>query len=252
MCGASSTSTRPRNVAAVMGQILLVRHAQASFGSADYDRLSDLGREQAQLLGAWIACRGRRIDLAVSGRLKRHRDTAEACCAALPAALKPPLASRPDAGFDEYDADEIVARERPDLAHPATLQRYLAEGDHPGRAFYDLFGAAMRRWMQGAHDAEYRESWKSFGDRCMAALNRLVSDAGPSRTSIVFTSGGPIAAICQNLLELPDHRALDLNLSLANGAVTALLYQPGRVSVSYLNNFAFLEQTGNARLITYR
>jgi broad specificity phosphatase PhoE len=105
-----------------MGQILLVRHAQASFGSADYDRLSDLGREQAQLLGAWIACRGRRIDLAVSGRLKRHRDTAEACCAALPAALKPPLASRPDAGFDEYDADEIVARERPDLAHPATLQ----------------------------------------------------------------------------------------------------------------------------------
>jgi broad specificity phosphatase PhoE len=235
-----------------MGQILLVRHAQASFGSTDYDRLSDLGREQARLLGAWIARRGRRIDMVVSGSLRRHRDTAEACCAVLPAALKPPLATRPEADFDEYDADEIVARERPDLAGPQTLQRYLAEDGRPGRAFYDLFGAAMRRWMQGAHDAEYRESWKSFGERCVAALHRIVTEAGPSRTSIVFTSGGPIAAICQYLLELPDHRALDLNLSLANGAVTGLLYQPGRVSVSYLNNFAFLEQTGNARLITYR
>ena len=235
-----------------MGRILLVRHAQASFGSADYDRLSDLGLEQARLLGAWIATCGRRIDLAVNGSLKRHRDTAEVCCAILPAALKPALACRSEADFDEYDADEIVARERPELADPVILQRYLAQGGRPGRDFYDLFGAAMRRWMQGAHDVEYRESWKAFRARCVAALDRLVAEAGPSRTSIVFTSGGPIAAICQYLLELPDHRALDLNLSLANGAVTALLYQPGRVSVSYLNNFAYLEQTGNARLITYR
>jgi len=235
-----------------MGQILLVRHAQASFGSADYDRLSELGLEQARLLGAWMAKRGGRIDLAVSGSLKRHRDTAEACCAVMPAALKSTLACRADAGFDEYDADEIVVRERPELSDPMILQRYLAEGGRPGRAFYDLFGAAMRRWMHGAHDAEYRESWKSFRARCLAALSRLVAEAGPSRTSMVFTSGGPIAAICQHLLELPDHRAVDLNLSLANGAVTGLLYQPGRVSVSYLNNFAHLEQTGDARLITYR
>jgi broad specificity phosphatase PhoE len=235
-----------------MGQILLVRHAQASFGSADYDRLSDLGIEQAQLLGAWIARRARRIDLMVSGSLRRHRDTAEACCAALPAALKPALACRPDADFDEYDADEIVARYRPEFGDLMTLQRYLAEGDRPGLAFHDLFCAAMERWMHGAHDAEYRESWKFFRDRCIGALNRFIVEVGPSRTGIVFTSGGPITAICQGLLELPDHRALDLNLALANGGVTGLLYQPGRVSVSYLNSFAYLEQTGNARMITYR
>ncbi len=34
-----------------MGQIYLVRHGQASFGSADYDQLSTLGAEQAQMLG---------------------------------------------------------------------------------------------------------------------------------------------------------------------------------------------------------
>jgi len=235
-----------------MGHILLVRHAQASFGSADYDRLSDLGIEQAQLLGAWIASRGKRVDRMVSGGLRRHRDTAEICCAVLPAALKPALACRPEADFDEYDADEIVTRYRPEFADPMALRRYLTEGSRPGPAFYDLFGAAMKRWMQGAHDADYRESWQSFRERCTAALERLIADTGPSRTGVVFTSGGPITAICQSLLELPHHRALDLHLALANGGVTGLLYQPGRVSVSYVNNFAYLEQTGNARLITYR
>jgi broad specificity phosphatase PhoE len=235
-----------------MGQILLVRHAQACFGQADYDRLSDLGIEQARLLGAWLAGRGRRIDLAVTGSLKRHRQTEQACIAALPVSLRPAAAARSDAGFDEYDADEVVIRNRPEFADPALLQRHLQESGNPRRAFHEVFAAAMRRWMQGDHDAEYRESWKAFCGRCVAALNRLIEEAGPSRESIVFTSGGPIAAIGAHLLELPDHRAFDLNVSLVNSAITGLLYQRNRVSVSYLNNFAHLEQTGDARVITYR
>ena len=181
-----------------MGQILLVRHAQASFGSADYDRLSALGVEQARLLGSWIASRGRRIDLTVTGNLKRHRQTADACIEVLPAALKPAAAAHSEAGFDEYDADEILLRHRPDFADPALLQRHLEEGGNPRRAFHDLFFAAMRRWMQGAHDAEYRESWNAFRSRCVAALNRVVEQAGPSRTSLVFTSG-PARLRCQRV-----------------------------------------------------
>lgn len=235
-----------------MGQILLVRHAQASFGSTDYDRLSDLGMEQARLLGRWIADRGRRIDLAVTGSLRRHRETARECVAALPPALQPAEGPRPEADFDEYDADEIVARHRPELTDPESLCRTMVEDGRPRRAFHVLFAAAMTRWMEGDHDAEYRESWAGFRYRCTAALDRLIAAAGPSRTILVFTSGGPIAAICQHLLELPDRSALNLNLSLVNGGVTAVLYRPGRKSVSYLNNFAYLEQTGDARVITYR
>jgi broad specificity phosphatase PhoE len=235
-----------------MGQILLVRHAQASFGGADYDQLSDLGIEQSRLLGAWFANRGRRIDLAVTGSLKRHRQTAEACIAVLPDALKPPGARCIDADFDEYDADEVVIRHRPEFADQTMLQRHLNESSNPHHAFHGIFSAAMERWMRGDRDCEYRESWRAFYGRCVAALNRLIAEAGPSRTGIVFTSGGPIAAICQHLLELPDRRAFDLNLSLVNSAVTGLLYQPGRISISYLNNFAHLEQAGNAQLITYR
>ena len=41
-----------------MGVLLLVRHGQASFGTADYDVLSETGWEQGRLLGAGCATRG--------------------------------------------------------------------------------------------------------------------------------------------------------------------------------------------------
>lgn len=36
-----------------MGQLLLVRHGQASFGADDYDQLSDLGKRQSIRLGEY-------------------------------------------------------------------------------------------------------------------------------------------------------------------------------------------------------
>ena len=38
-----------------MGSMYLVRHAQASFGTDDYDRLTETGFTQARLLGAYFA-----------------------------------------------------------------------------------------------------------------------------------------------------------------------------------------------------
>lgn len=235
-----------------MGQIYLVRHGQASFGTADYDRLSDLGVEQSRLLGGWFAHCGQRFSRAITGSLKRHRQTAEACLAAMPEALKPEEAWHTDPGFDEYDHQAVLICHRPDFADSEAASRLLAQSDNPRRAFQQIFAQAMERWMSGRHDAEYRESWPAFRKRCLAALKRLVQDAGAAQSTIVFTSGGPIAAICQELLGIPDPQTVTLNWSLVNSAVTKLLYQPGRISLSYLNNFAHLEQTGRPQSITYR
>src|SRR6267142_1114765 len=71
-----------------LGQIYLVRHGQASFGAEDYDELSDLGAQQSRLLGGWLARLGQPLTCVVTGSLKRHRQTADACMAAVPASLK--------------------------------------------------------------------------------------------------------------------------------------------------------------------
>jgi broad specificity phosphatase PhoE len=234
-----------------MGQINLVRHGQASAGADHYDQLSDVGIEQSKLLGQWLGNCGQRFTGVVTGSLARHRQTAEACLAALPPEARPVNGWITDAGFDEYDHDELMIRYRPDFADPKVARATLLNRENGRRAFQEIFSAAMARWMGGQHDSEYRESWMAFRGRVVNAVTRLVQTEGSSQNILVFTSGGPIAAICQELLGIPDARTAELNTTLVNGGVTRLLYQPGRVSLSYLNNFAHLEQVG-AKAITYR
>jgi len=62
-----------------MGRLLLIRYAQASFLSQNYDKLSDLGEKQALLLGKYWARRNIAFDRAFSGPGARYKDTAAAC-----------------------------------------------------------------------------------------------------------------------------------------------------------------------------
>src|SRR5690242_12482312 len=115
-----------------MGQLFLVRHGQASFGSANYDQLSELGTMQSRVLGEWFARCGQHFDRVVTGALQRHRQTADACMAALPSAEW-----QADPGFNEYDHHEITIRERPDFADPQAVRLFLAQADQPGRRYQE-------------------------------------------------------------------------------------------------------------------
>jgi broad specificity phosphatase PhoE len=235
-----------------MGQIYLVRHGQASFGSADYDNLSALGVEQARLLGEWFANCSQGFHQVVTGSMKRHRQTADACMGALPKALMVETDWQRDAGFNEYDHHEVLIRHWPEFADPLAIKKFLSDTENPKRAFQKIFEDAMTRWMDGKHDADYREPWPVFRARCVAAFDRLVASAGPSQNIVVFTSGGTIATLCQHVLGLQDRQVCELNWTLVNSAVTKLFYQPGRTTLSYLNNFAHLEWLGEKNAVTYR
>jgi broad specificity phosphatase PhoE len=230
-----------------MGKILLVRHGQASFNDDDYDRLSPLGVEQARHLGEWFTRCGLRIDRAVTGGMRRHRQTADACLGAV--GFDAPADSDP--GLDEYDFREVILRLHPEFADAQALTRHVAAAEHPRRTFQALFAQALQRWI-GGHDAGYRETWVDFRARCVAALERVAAAAGRSTNAVVFTSGGPIAAVCQHLLGLADERVGELNFAIVNCSVTALKHRPGQVSLDYFNNYAHLEHAGDGRLVTYR
>lgn len=237
-----------------MGHIYLVRHGQASFGSANYDQLSPLGVEQARLLGQWFANREQSFERVVTGGMQRHRQSASACLAELPKAALRESDWLTDPGFAEFDHVQVLARQHPQLAEPGGFKAYLA--GQPGqqerrRAVMELFRAAMLRWMDGEHDTEYDEPWPQFRARCLAALARLNGVAEAGQSTIVFTSGGTISALVQHLLGLTNSKMVDVNLSLANGGVTRLHYRDGHLGLSYLNNFAHLEWLGEAGAVTY-
>lgn len=230
-----------------MGAIYLIRHAQASFGAEDYDRLSALGHEQAAVLGAALAPRLRSLDAVVAGGLRRHRETAEACLAAMDrrAALEI------DAGWDEYDHDGVIAALEPRYRDRAALAADLAAAADPRRAFERLFADAVARWCGGAHDADYGERWADFRARVAAALGRVAARVGKGQTALVFTSGGPIAAVAGELLGVPDGRRLGLAWTLANAGLTKVVAAGGALLLSTLNEHQHLE-AGPRRLVTYR
>ena len=61
-----------------MTQLVLIRHGQASFGAANYDRLSETGERQARLVGRHLAAAGQHFDVMLAGDLQRARKLAGA------------------------------------------------------------------------------------------------------------------------------------------------------------------------------
>lgn len=164
-----------------MGVLLLVRHGQASFGTDDYDVLSETGWEQGRLLGDWLRARDTAPTSVVRGGLRRHRETAEG--AGWPDAVVDP-------GWDEFDHLSVVA------AHPDA-----PSGDVDRREFQRVFELATARWTDGGHDGEYAEPWSAFRARVAVSFDAACRLAGPGETAVVVTSGGPIAAVCAALVD---------------------------------------------------
>ncbi|MBZ4422156.1 histidine phosphatase family protein [Myxococcus sp. RHSTA-1-4] len=230
-----------------MGVVYLVRHGQASFGAADYDQLSETGVAQARVLGETLRQRLPRVDAVVTGTLLRHRQTADACLTALGLDVPP----RRSAAFDEFNLDELIVRHEPRYADRTLLMQDIAGAAEPRRAFQELFTEAVARWVGGRYDDEYTEPWPVFRDRCIRALDELIRELGASKNALVFTSGGPITAICQDLLRIPDEHAFRLNTALANCGVTKVVYSERSRFLSTLNEHGHFEGAQRA-LLTYR
>jgi broad specificity phosphatase PhoE len=231
-----------------MGAIYLVRHGQASFGAAEYDALSPLGVEQAGILGAALKQRGLNFDRIVSGPMRRHRQTAEACLAGM--GLSAHWDEHP--GWKEYDHDEMIARLDSRYADPTQRHSYFADAPDPRRAFQAMFEQATERWVGGEHDADYSESWPAFNARVNSALRDLVSAMGRSQTALVFTSGGPVASVSADLMRVPLRDAARLNRIIANASVSKLIYSDRGLYLSTFNEHAYFEGERSRQLITYR
>lgn len=171
-----------------MGTVLLVRHGQASWDSEEYDVLSPLGWEQGRMLGAALAGRGVAPAYVLRGGLRRQAETAEAVVEAAGWDVSTVVDER----WDEYDHDDVLR------AHLPTM----VGGEPDAGQFQQWLQAAMLRWTSGEHDDDYAESFLRFTQRTRAALDDVADRAGPGRTVVVVTSGGPIAWLTAALVGL--------------------------------------------------
>jgi broad specificity phosphatase PhoE len=230
-----------------MGAIYLLRHGQASFGSSNYDKLSETGEKQSELLGVALAARGVAPDLLITGGMRRHDETGKACLRGMGRTGELEL----DRGFCEYDHERMLEAYDPALANKSTLAAYVLKSGDPRRGFQELFAKAADRWASGTHDDDYDESFGEFCARVEAGIGRLAARLGRSQSALVFTSGGAISVVCRMLLGLQDQKTMRVSYTIANASVTKLLIGGSGVSLSTFNEHAHFEGAQRA-LITYR
>lgn len=226
-----------------MGTIYLIRHGQASFDSADYDQLSDLGQLQAAQLGAWFKARKIRLHGFFSGSMNRHLQTAQAFAGTYGVFQEPVQ----HAGLNEYDHEAILQALIGQYDDPDAFEQQVMQNADPRKAFQQIFEKAIARWVSGEHDNDYPESWRGFKARVMSGLGAVTAQAmqfkqGTGSANVaVFTSGGPITAVAQNLLQLPDANAFKLNWMITNCSVSKLLFGQRGVSLASFNEQAHFE-----------
>ena len=213
-----------------MGILYLVRHGQASFGSADYDRLSPLGQRQCEALGAWFARRGIVFDAVLTGTLQRHRESLAALQAGYVRALAPAQAH---AGLDEFDGDAVVR-----AVHAGPLP--VVSTPQAAREHFRLLRDGLSRWMAGQVQPAGLPPHAEFRAGVVAALDRVRTQHGDGCT-LVVSSGGPIALALGHAMGLPDAAVIDLNLQLRNSALCELRVTPRRLVPVSFNTLPHLE-----------
>lgn len=217
-----------------MSVLYVIRHGQASFGTADYDRLSPRGIDQSRALGADLMLRGVRPERIVSGGMNRQRQTADG----IVGAAGWDAAHDIDPRWDEYSATDLLAA-CPDhnpaaSSNPRTFQRQLEK--------------ATARWASGDHDADYSETFLAFTRRVEDALNGVIAGLGSGQTAVVVSSSGPIAWAAALLLSgmFPQWSALS-RVTVNSGVTKIVIGSSGRTLLSF-NDHGHLPRSW----VTYR
>jgi broad specificity phosphatase PhoE len=228
---------------AAVPSIVLVRHAQGSFGAASYDVLSDTGHEQVIAVAAELQRRETKVARVISGTLRRQVDTAGPIAAAFG------LEVEIDERWNEYSADDILRH------HSTTDARLERSGDDAveisSREFQGLLEGGLNAWIEAGADGPAEETYAAFAARVRGALSAAAEGLGSGAAAVVSTSGGPIGAICAALSGAPPTSLVQFNRVAINTGITKLTVGRGGITLISFNEHSHLE--GPARsLLTYR
>jgi len=213
-----------------MGEIILVRHGQANSAATDeesYDKLSDLGHQQARWLGDYLRDREAPFDKVISGSLRRHRETAAGI------------------GYDDPQIDPRL--NEMDYFNLGQSLQDVHGVPFPGP---EEFAAHVPQVMEAWHRAEIKgvETFASFEDRVTSVL---LEAAQPGVRVLCVTSGGVIGMIIRQLLDLNPTRFAHVLLPIMNSSVHRVHVIPQGPILASFNAIPHLDQADRVHAKTH-
>lgn len=225
-----------------MSKLYLIRHAQASFLSADYDNLSDHGHEQSIALGEYLVNKGIQVDKAYVGPLKRQIQTCERVKEVYE---KNGLFFPEVIQFDElkeYEGMDIMGTVQTDLGkhHPMFNEWYAEMQTNPNhKTKMKMVVTFLNLWATNGLKFELPQGAQTFaGFRAIAerGLDKVMQGNEKGKTIIAFSSGGCIAAMLGKVLGLENpEKTMGFNLVMRNTAINEVLFSGNRNSLMTFN-----------------
>ncbi|MBN2283365.1 MAG: histidine phosphatase family protein [Deltaproteobacteria bacterium] len=233
-----------------MSTVHFVRHGQGTLDGGRYDRLSELGARQAEMLGKFWAARKVPLDHVYSGTQDRHRQTASIVADHYRRAglVFPPVMS--DERFNEIDSLNILEELIPLLAKENGRFTELMERTRKALQvnaadkillFDRLMKMVMNAWMEGTCASYGGMSWEEYRSRVLDTHRDLVRCGDGSRVA-VFTSGNPIGIYIGKALELTDAKMLQVVHTLFNTNVTSFVLRDSTVTLTTMNDVSHLDK----------
>lgn len=214
--------------------IIFVRHGQAMFGGAEYDRLSGVGIEQSRRAGRYLADRIGEFDLALLGPRVRHAGTfREMTMSGLTC-----NAVRIEPSVDEFANGDALFR--------SAVRRRKESGDPwptEPRLQAKFYSEEIRRWWRGEPVGEPGgESAEAFDVRTRAWLAEMRTSHEDRKKILVVTSAGLIASIVCQALAADRSHAFNVMMSIRNGSLTTVSVKIATLKLHSFNETAHLEK----------
>lgn len=224
-----------------MSEFYLVRHGQASFGAKNYDKLSELGHQQARWLGEYFTSRDITFSHAFMGDMVRHRETTQGIVDGLP---QSPIITV-DTGFNEFDFKNIG-----NSYLAANPENSLPENPSPAD-FYRLLKLAMYAWSQDLLPQEtLGESWSDFKQRVQSALH-TVCHQDSDKPILIVSSGGAISMLMSLVLGLDAKQVIELNMQVRNTSISHFYFNKTNIRLASFNNIPHLDCPDRLDSITF-
>lgn len=204
-----------------MAEFYLVRHAQASFGADDYDKLSDLGHQQCRALGAALGEKGILPDAWFIGDLKRHYETLSGI--ALGLGIDMPNA-RVHTGLNEFDFTALLNAKYRDSEAPLNMHS-------DRRTHFKVLKKTVHDWQNNLI-IDPPETWSDFTKRLQSAREEIVNSK--AKCVLAVSSGGPISQMIAATLNTPVSEQMNLQLQIKNCSVQKFIFNK---EVFYLHSF---------------
>ncbi len=232
-----------------MSKLYLIRHAQASFLSKDYDNLSDHGHKQSTQLGEYYAKKGLLFDKVYVGPLKRHHQTYQRVKDAYESAGLPFPTAIEFEELKEYEGMDVMGAVRKELEiHQPRFKAWFEEMDtHPNhKTKMKMVVTYLNLWATNQLGFDLpagAQTFAGFRKTAETGLAKVMKGNEKGKTIAVFSSGGCIAAILGKVLDLNNaEKVMGFNLVMRNTAISEVLFSGSRLSLMTFNDLMHLSE----------